>query len=130
MPTSWRTPWQERRQAERTEQLMAEPARPGATSFTRQQAPLRPGPRGWCAARDRRRRALRPDPARHAHPARRVARLRCIAQCLEALRGKHGGNIIAVEEVPPEDTHMYGIVSVTKENFGLSRFRISCGMVE
>jgi UTP--glucose-1-phosphate uridylyltransferase len=51
---------------------------------------------------------------------------RCIAQCLEAYN-QHGGNIIAVEEVPPEDTHMYGVVSV-KQDFGAT-FQIG-GMVE
>ena len=34
---------------------------------------------------------------------------RCLAQCVEAYR-KHGGNIIAVEEVPLEETHKYGVV--------------------
>ncbi len=36
---------------------------------------------------------------------------RCLAQCIAAYE-KHGGNIIAVEEVAPEETHQYGIVSV------------------
>ncbi|MEN9709348.1 MAG: UTP--glucose-phosphate uridylyltransferase, partial [Pseudomonadota bacterium] len=48
------------------------------------------------------------------------------AQCLDAYE-KHGGNIIAVEEVPSEDTHMYGVVSV-KQDFGAT-FQIG-GMVE
>ena len=40
---------------------------------------------------------------------------------------KHGGNIIAVEEVPADQTHQYGIVSVGQE-FGQT-FEIT-GMVE
>ena len=51
---------------------------------------------------------------------------RCLAQCMVAYE-KHGGNIIAVEEVPPEETHHYGVVSIGKD-FGAS-FEIT-GMVE
>jgi UTP--glucose-1-phosphate uridylyltransferase len=40
---------------------------------------------------------------------------------------RHGGNLIAVEEVPPDQTHQYGIVSVGEE-FG-DTFEIT-GMVE
>ena len=40
---------------------------------------------------------------------------------------KHGGNIIAVEEVPPDQTHQYGIVAVGQD-FGKT-FEIT-GMVE
>jgi UTP--glucose-1-phosphate uridylyltransferase len=36
---------------------------------------------------------------------------RCLAQCVAAYE-KHGGNIIAVEEVSPTETHQYGIVGV------------------
>ena len=39
----------------------------------------------------------------------------CLAQCVEAYE-KHGGNIIAVEEVPPEETHQYGVVAVGKDD--------------
>jgi UTP--glucose-1-phosphate uridylyltransferase len=51
---------------------------------------------------------------------------RCLAQCIAAYE-KHGGNIIAVEEVPPEETHHYGVVSIGKD-FGHT-FEIT-GMVE
>ena len=50
-------------------------------------------------ARDRRRRALRGAPAGHGDQGR-TAGGRCLAQCVEAYE-RHGGNIIAVEEVPP-----------------------------
>jgi len=51
---------------------------------------------------------------------------RCLQQCVAAYE-KHGGNVIAVEEVPMEETHQYGIVSVGND-FGPS-FEIN-GMVE
>ena len=51
---------------------------------------------------------------------------RCLAQCIAAYE-RHGGNIIAVEEVPPEETHHYGVVSIGKD-FGHT-FEIT-GMVE
>ncbi len=53
-------------------------------------------------------------------------RSQCLAQCVETYR-EHGGNVIAVEEVPPEETHQYGVVSVGQD-FGRS-FEIT-GMVE
>ena len=51
---------------------------------------------------------------------------RCLAQCIKAYE-EHGGNIIAVEEVPPSETHLYGVVSVARD-FGHT-FEIG-GMVE
>ena len=36
---------------------------------------------------------------------------RCLAQCVAAYE-RHGGNVIAVEEVPAAETHQYGIVGV------------------
>jgi UTP--glucose-1-phosphate uridylyltransferase len=85
----------------------------GATSFTRQQAPLGLGHAVWCARDiigDEPFAVLLPDMI--TLPGKRNSR--CIGQCIEAYE-KHGGNIIAVEEVPPQDTHMYGIVSVGKD---------------
>ena len=49
-----------------------------------------------------------------------------MAQMLAAYE-RHGGNVIAVEEVPEDQTHQYGIVSVGEE-FGQT-FEIT-GMVE
>jgi UTP--glucose-1-phosphate uridylyltransferase len=105
--------------------LMADLPAAGATSFTRQQAPLGLGHAVWCARDiigDEPFAVILPDMI--TLPGQRNTR--CIAQCLEAYE-KHGGNIIAVEEVPPEDTHMYGIVSVGQD-FGHT-FEIG-GMVE
>jgi UTP--glucose-1-phosphate uridylyltransferase len=49
-----------------------------------------------------------------------------VRQMLDAYE-RHGGNIIAVEEVPEDQTHQYGIVSIG-EDFGKT-FEIT-GMVE
>jgi UTP--glucose-1-phosphate uridylyltransferase len=106
--------------------LMAQLPAAGATSFTRQQAPLGLGHAVWCArdiVGDEPFAVLLPD---MVTMNRNTASGRCLAQCVAAYE-KHGGNIIAVEEVRPEEAHQYGIVSVGKE-FGTS-FEIT-GMVE
>src|SRR6201995_3242216 len=82
----------------------------GETSFTRQQAPLGLGHAVWCAREivgEEPFAVLLPDMVTRAgsHGGR------CLAQCVAAYE-KHGGNIIAVEEVPPAETHQYGIVGV------------------
>jgi UTP--glucose-1-phosphate uridylyltransferase len=105
--------------------LMADLPAAGATSFTRQQAPLGLGHAVWCARDiigDEPFAVLLPDMI--TLPGQRGGR--CLAQCIEAYE-KHQGNIIAVEEVAPQDTHMYGVVSVGAD-FGHT-FEIS-GMVE
>jgi UTP--glucose-1-phosphate uridylyltransferase len=92
------------------EALMADMPAAGATSFTRQQAPLGLGHAVWCAREiigDEPFAVLLPDMITMAGKAGD----RCLAQCLDAY-GRHGGNIIAVEEVRPEETHQYGIVAV------------------
>jgi UTP--glucose-1-phosphate uridylyltransferase len=106
--------------------LMAQLPAAGATSFTRQQAPLGLGHAVWCArdiVGDEPFAVLLPDMVTMARPGTSG---RCLAQCVAAYE-KHGGNIIAVEEVPPQEAHQYGIVSVGKE-FGAT-FEIT-GMVE
>ncbi|HMK90859.1 MAG TPA: UTP--glucose-1-phosphate uridylyltransferase GalU [Methylocystis sp.] len=106
--------------------IMAEVPRPGATSFTRQQEPLGLGHAVWCARDligDEPFAVLLPDMITMATGERKS---RCLAQAVEAFE-RHGGNIIAVEEVPPEETHQYGVVSVGKD-YGHS-FEID-GMVE
>jgi UTP--glucose-1-phosphate uridylyltransferase len=107
------------------EALMADLPAAGATSFTRQQAPLGLGHAVWCAREiigDEPFAVLLPDMVTMAGGAGK----RCLAQCLEAY-DRHGGNIIAVEEVPPAETHQYGIVAVGAD-YGAS-FEIT-GMVE
>jgi UTP--glucose-1-phosphate uridylyltransferase len=105
--------------------LLADLPAAGATSFTRQQAPLGLGHAIWCAREivgDEPFAVLLPDMITMAGGRKS----RCLAQCLDAY-ARHGGNIIAVEEVRPEETHQYGIVALG-EDYGHS-FEIS-GMVE
>ena len=90
--------------------LMADLPAAGATSFTRQQAPLGLGHAVWCA-----REIVGAEPFAILLPdmvtkgGRRGGR--CLAQCVAAYE-RHGGNVIAVEEVPAAETHQYGIVGV------------------
>ena len=98
----------------------------GATSFTRQQAPLGLGHAVWCAREivgDEPFAVLLPDMVTMASAQRKT---RCLAQCIAAYE-KHGGNVIAVEKVPDEDTHRYGIVSIGADDG--DTFEIT-GMVE
>ncbi|WP_158813544.1 UTP--glucose-1-phosphate uridylyltransferase GalU [Methylocapsa sp. S129] len=107
------------------EALMADLPAAGAMSFTRQQAPLGLGHAVWCAREiigDEPFAVLLPDMITMAGRSNN----RCLAQCLEAY-DRHGGNIIAVEEVLPEETHQYGIVAVGADHG--SSFEIT-GMVE
>jgi UTP--glucose-1-phosphate uridylyltransferase len=98
----------------------------GATSFTRQQAPLGLGHAIWCARDiigDEPFAVLLPDMLTLAGgPATK----RCLGQCMAAY-DRHGGNIIAVEEVGSHETHKYGIVSIGTD-YGQT-FAIT-GMVE
>jgi len=106
--------------------LMADLPKAGQTSFTRQQAPLGLGHAVWCArdiVGDEPFAVLLPDMITMACGQKKS---RCLAQAVEAWE-KHGGNIIAVEEVPPSETHQYGIVAIGKD-YGAS-FEIA-GMVE
>ncbi len=106
--------------------LMADLPAAGATSFTRQQAPLGLGHAVWCArdiVGDEPFAVLLPDMVTMATGG---LKSRCLTQCVDAYN-KHGGNIIAVEEVPPEETHQYGVVSIGKDEG--HTFEIT-GMVE
>jgi UTP--glucose-1-phosphate uridylyltransferase len=91
----------------------------GQTSFTRQQEPLGLGHAVWCARElvgDEPFAVLLPDMLSRGSMEQMIAAY-----------DRHGGNIIAVEEVPADQTHQYGIVSVGQE-FGQT-FEIT-GMVE
>jgi UTP--glucose-1-phosphate uridylyltransferase len=97
----------------------------GAACFTRQQAPLGLGHAVWCArdlVGDEPFALLLPDMITASGPLQ----TRCLAQCVEAYR-KHGGNIVAVEEAPPDQIQYYGVVAVGAD-FGHT-FEIT-GMVE
>ncbi|MHC2000730.1 UTP--glucose-1-phosphate uridylyltransferase GalU [Methylobacterium sp. CM6241] len=91
----------------------------GQTSFTRQQAPLGLGHAVWCA-----REIVGDEPFAVLLPD--MLSKGCMQQMLSAYE-RHGGNVIAVEEVKPEETHQYGIVGVG-ETYGQT-FEIN-GMVE
>ena len=105
--------------------LMADLPPAGATSFTRQQAPHGLGHAVWCAREivgDEPFAVLLPDMVTMAGGRGS----RCLAQCIEAYN-QHGGNIIAVEEVPMEETHQYGVVAIGADQG--HHFEIT-GMVE
>lgn len=114
----------ERGKAKEYDALMADLPAAGATSFTRQQAPLGLGHAVWCA-RD----IVGDEPFAVILPD--MLSRGCMTQMLAAY-DRHGGNIIAVEEVPEDETHKYGIVAVDEafsdESAGRT-FRIT-GMVE
>ncbi len=79
----------------------------GSTSFTRQQAPLGLGHAIWCARDiigDEPFAILLPDVIIKSHVS-------CLKQMVD-LYAETGGNIIAVEEVPEDQTHQYGIVEL------------------
>ncbi|MBL8588629.1 MAG: UTP--glucose-1-phosphate uridylyltransferase [Methylobacteriaceae bacterium] len=114
-----------RNKTKELEELMRDLPAAGATSFTRQQAPLGLGHAIWCARDiigDEPFAVLLPDMI--TLPGGRGSR--CLQQCIDT-HARHGGNVIAVEECAPEDAHMYGIVSVGRD-FGHD-FEIK-GMVE
>jgi UTP--glucose-1-phosphate uridylyltransferase len=110
---------QERGKLKELESLKNDLPGAGETSFTRQQSPLGLGHAVWCAREivgDEPFAVLLPDMLSRG----------CMKQMLDAY-AQHGGNIIAVEEVPDDQTHQYGIVGVGK-TFGQT-FEIN-GMVE
>ena len=98
----------------------------GATSFTRQQAPLGLGHAVWCA-RD----IVGDEPFAVVLPDELVLNTPgCLAQMIEAA-AKLGdkSNLIAVEEVPAHLTHQYGICGVGKRHKHGKMFEVD-GMVE
>jgi UTP--glucose-1-phosphate uridylyltransferase len=82
---------------------------PGTTSFTRQQSPLGLGHAVWCA-----RELVGHEPFALLLPDVLVKHPRgCLAQMIDAAQSLDGNaNILAVEEVPIERVHMYGVVGV------------------
>jgi len=82
---------------------------PGAASFTRQQSPLGLGHAVWCA-----RELVGHEPFALLLPDVLVKHQRgCLAQMIDAAQNLDANaNIIAVEEVPAERVHMYGVVGV------------------
>jgi UTP--glucose-1-phosphate uridylyltransferase len=81
---------------------------PGMASFTRQQLPLGLGHAVWCArdlVGNEPFALLLPDVLVQHNPG-------CLAQMIKAARDVERANIIAVEEMPPERIHLYGVVGV------------------
>lgn len=98
---------QERNKAEAIETLAESLLPAGASSFTRQQSPLGLGHAVWCARHivgDEPFAVLLPDMILHGARG-------CLAQMMLSYEA-HGGNVIAVEEVAPEEVSSYGIVGV------------------
>jgi UTP--glucose-1-phosphate uridylyltransferase len=83
----------------------------GAISYTRQQSPLGLGHAVWCARElvgNEPFAVLLSDVLVKAEPG-------CLAQMMEAYRAAgEKANIVAVEEVPDERAHMYGVVGMGK----------------
>ncbi len=84
---------------------------PGTASFTRQQSPLGLGHAVWCAREligDEPFALLLPDVLVQHRPG-------CLAQMIKACRGlEENANILAVEQVPLDRIHQYGVVGVGK----------------
>src|SRR5947208_10805330 len=97
---------------------------PGNTTFTRQQSPLGLGHAVWCA-----RELVGNEPFALLLPDMLVkGKPGCLAQMIDAYKGLgEDANLIAVEEVPEDHTHLYGIVGMGKKKG--AAFEIT-GMVE
>ena len=113
---------QQRGKARELKQTQEATIKAGNAVFTRQQEPLGLGHAVWCA-RDWIGRepfaVLLPDELTIDSPT-------CIAQ-LVAAHDKTGGNVVAVMDVPREQTKNYGIAAVTAEKDGLAEIT---GLVE
>jgi UTP--glucose-1-phosphate uridylyltransferase len=98
----------------------------GAVSFTRQQSPLGLGHAVWCA-RD----IVGDEPFAVVLPDELVLnKPGCLAQMVHAAQGlPEKSNLIAVQEVPADQTHQYGICGVGPRH-GTGRMFEVDGMVE
>jgi UTP--glucose-1-phosphate uridylyltransferase len=114
----------ERQRSADLEALTRDLPGPGSASFTRQQLPLGLGHAVWCA-----RELVGHEPFALLLPDVLVQHERgCLAQMIDAAQGlADDANIVAVEEVPAERVHMYGVVGVgervgkTGKLFGLTQ---------
>jgi UTP--glucose-1-phosphate uridylyltransferase len=93
--------------------LSQELPEPGTFSFTRQQSPLGLGHAVWCA-----RELVGDEPFALLLPDVLVQHQRgCLAQMIDAAASLDGNaNLLAVEEVPLDRVHMYGVVGVGPAN--------------
>jgi len=95
---------------------------PGQISFTRQQKPLGLGHAVWCA-----RNFINNEPfAVLSADDLILAETGCMSQLMEAYR-EVGGNVVAVEDVPREQTNRYGILDVVDDD---GRLASAKGLVE
>ena len=97
-------------------------ARFGEIVTVRQQRPLGLGHAVWCARDiigDEPFAVLLPDEVMVGKP-------NCLAQMVEAYE-RSGGNVVAVLEVPPEETHRYGVIVPGEEDGALVEIK---GLVE
>ena len=88
----------------------------GTTSFTRQQEPLGLGHAVWCA-----REMIGDEPFALLLPDVLVQHEKgCLAQMIEATNGSGANaNVIAVEEVPMDRIHQYGVVGIGEKKGNL-----------
>jgi UTP--glucose-1-phosphate uridylyltransferase len=113
---------QQRGKARELQQTQDATIKPGNAIFTRQQKPLGLGHAVWCARHWIGREpfaVLLPDELMIGSPT-------CTAQ-LVAAHEKTGGNVVAVMDVPREQTKSYGIVAIKGERDGLAEMT---GIVE
>ncbi|MEM1191951.1 MAG: UTP--glucose-1-phosphate uridylyltransferase GalU [Pseudomonadota bacterium] len=94
----------------------------GAISYTRQQAPLGLGHAVWCA-RD----LVGDAPFAVSLPDEIVASRPGFLKQLVDAHARVGGNLVAVEDVPREDTSKYGVISPAGQDGNLIKMT---GMVE
>ena len=95
---------------------------PGYLSYTRQQAPLGLGHAVWCARQtlgDDAFAVLLPDDLIQASPG-------ALKQMIEVYN-KTGGNVVAIEDVPRDQTNRYGILDVAEDDGRVARAQ---GLVE
>jgi len=106
----------ERQRREDLEALARDLPGPGTASFTRQQVPLGLGHAVWCA-----RELVGHEPFALLLPDVLVQHNRgCLAQMIDAGRDlPDSANIIAVEKMPADRLHMYGVVGVGEREGGL-----------
>lgn len=112
-----------RGKTEALERLQRDLPEPGQISYTRQQTPLGLGHAVWCA-----RELIGNEPFALLLPDMLI---KSDPPCLKLMvdqYNKTGGNVIAVEQCDPADTHKYGIVSFDNEE-SKGVYRVN-GMVE
>jgi UTP--glucose-1-phosphate uridylyltransferase len=112
----------ERGRTDELERLKTMQPLPGQTSFTRQQEPLGLGHAVWCA-----RELVGDEPFALLLPDMIMAPEQNCTRRMTELYEETGGNIVAVEECDPAETHRYGIVARGEDM--ATGFRIT-GMVE